>query len=77
MFSGVLGVDGYIKLGVVGLTLIALGLAWLPCSQSIIMSGYEFGKQGKSCEECSCLWLCVVCKYMLTSLECFSSKCAM
>jgi hypothetical protein len=40
------GVEHYEAFGIVGLTLVALGLSWLPGSQSIIMSGYDFGKQG-------------------------------
>ena len=35
------------KVGIVGLVLIALGLSWIPCSYSIIMSGYGYGKQGE------------------------------
>ena len=41
-----LGVEHHQKVGVAGLTLVALGLGWIPSSQSIIMSGYTFGKQG-------------------------------
>jgi MFS family permease len=41
------GVSGYIYIGVAGLVFVALGLSWLPCSQSILMSGYEYGMQGQ------------------------------
>ncbi len=40
------GISGHPKIGVAGLTFVALGLSWLPCSQSIIMSGYDYGMQG-------------------------------
>lgn len=40
------GVSGYPKIGIAGLVFVALGLSWLPCSQSIIMSGYDYGMQG-------------------------------